>query len=119
MSDWSLAGIGAVIGAFLTGLFAWLTQRSKSGSDIEVAVIAEWQKLNAALASRVSALEKLVSELRRDHADEIDELRKQHRTEMRALREQNEGLQRQIAQTSHSTAHLLSDKITKDKGDGD
>lgn len=51
MSDVGLAGIGAAIGAFLTGLFAWLVQRSKGGTDIEVKVMDQWEKLNGSLAA--------------------------------------------------------------------
>lgn len=129
MSDISWAGIGAAIGAFVTGLFAWLGQHRKSETDIEVAVLAEWQKLNGALADRLASVEKEFStyrttvsgqfeqlhlkhgteidEMRRSHRSEIDEMRKTHRAEMRAMRELNEGLQRQIAQNSQSTASLL------------
>jgi hypothetical protein len=102
MSDASFAGIGAAIGASVTGLFAWLTQRNKGGTDIEVAVLAEWQKLNAALSRRVSALEEELAKVRRSNANELDEMRTKHRAEMRAMRELNEGLQRQIAQNSQS-----------------
>lgn len=106
--------VGVAIGAFITGLFGWLGQRTKSGAEIEVAVLAEWQKLNAALAERVSMLEKQLADVRRQHADEIDEMRRQHRAEMSHLRELNEGLQRQIAQNSQSTAHMMGDFPTKD-----
>lgn len=108
MSDVSFAGLGAAIGAFVAGVFAWLTQRNKSGTDIEVAVLAEWQKLNAALSGRVSALETELSEVRRAHSRELDEMRRTHRAEMTAMRELNEGLQRQLAQNSQSTAMMLS-----------
>jgi predicted PilT family ATPase len=108
MSDVSLAGVGAAIGAFITGLFAWLIQRNKGGTDIEVAALAEWQKLYTALSTRVSDLESELAKVRREHASEIDEMRKRHRAEMRAMRVLNEGLQRQIAQNSQSTAQLLS-----------
>jgi hypothetical protein len=118
MSDASWAGIGAAIGGLVTGLFAWLSQRAKGGADIEVAVIAEWQKLNAALSDRVSQLERDLSDVRRAHANEIDEIRKTHRAEMRGLRELNEGLQRQIAQNSQSTANLLSRSPTKGSDNG-
>lgn len=120
MSDVSWAGIGAAVGAFLTGLFAWLVQRSKAGTDIEVAVLAEWQKLNAALSGRVSDLEEQLAAVRRAHADEIDEMRKRHRAEMAALRSLNEGLQRQIAQNSQSTAQMLSESpVTKPRDGSD
>lgn len=118
MNDVSWAGLGAAIGALITGLFAWLGQRSKSGADIEVAVIAEWQKLNAALSGRVSQLEKDLSDVRRAHSAELEEMRRKHRAEMRVLRELNEGLQRQIAQNSQSTAHLMGgDPVTQPKDD--
>jgi hypothetical protein len=131
MSDASWAGIGAIVGGMLTGLFAWLTQRTKAGSDVEVAVLSEWQKLNGALSSRLSAVEKdfaayrtcvaeKFEELRAKHSTEIDEMRKQHRAEMRAMRELNEGLQRQIAQNSQSAAQLLSaSPVTQPKDDAD
>jgi hypothetical protein len=131
MSDASWAGIGAAIGAIFTGLFAWLTQRTKAGSDVEVAAIAEWQKLYGALSDRLSAVEKEFSsyrtcvaekfeELRTKHSTEIDEMRKRHRAEMRAMRELNEGLQRQITQNSRSAAQLLSDSpVTQSKDESD
>lgn len=122
MPDLGAGVIGAGIGSAVTGLFAWLSQRSKGATDIEVAVLAEWQKLNSALSERVGALERELAKVRREHADEIDEMRAKHRAEMRALRELNEGLQRQIAQNSHSTAHLMgNDPVTyrKDGEDGD
>lgn len=56
MSEVSWVGIGGAIGAFLTGLFAWLIQRSKGGTDIEVAVLAEWQKLNGAQSEEIRRL---------------------------------------------------------------
>jgi hypothetical protein len=107
---------------------AWLTQRSKGDSDRDVAVIAQWEKLTAALSARISDVESQlaqvrsahaaeIDELRRTHRTEIDEMRKTHRVEMRAMRELNEGLQRMIAQDSQSTAHLLGD-IQKDVGSG-
>jgi hypothetical protein len=110
----------AAVGAFVTGLLAWLTQRSKGDSDRDVAVIAQWEKLTAALSARISDVESQlaqvrsahaaeIDELRRTHRTEIDEMRKTHRVEMRAMRELNEGLQRMIAQDSQSTARLLGD----------
>jgi hypothetical protein len=120
MSDASFAGLGAAIGAFFTGIFAWLIQRNKGGTDIEVAAIAEWQKLYSALSGRVSDLESELAQVRRDHATEIEEMRKRHRSEMRAMRELNEGLQRQIAQNSQSTAQLLSNSpVTHPKDEDD
>jgi flagellar motility protein MotE (MotC chaperone) len=107
MHDLGAGAVGAAIGGMVAGLFAWLVQRTKSSADIEVAVLAEWQKLNAALSDRVSALEAELAKVRREHADEIDEMRKKHRAEMKALRDLNEGLQRQIAQNSRSTASLM------------
>jgi uncharacterized protein YlxW (UPF0749 family) len=107
MSDASFAGMGAAIGAAITGLFSWAVQRNRGGTDIEVAVLAEWQKLNAALSERVSALEKELAEVRRSYANELDRMRSRHRDEMRSQRELNEGLQRQIAQNSQSAAQLL------------
>jgi hypothetical protein len=144
VNDASWAGIGAIVGGMLTGLFAWLTQRTKAGSDVEVAVLSEWQKLNGALSSRLSAVERdfaayrtcvaekfeelrakhstEIDEMRAQHRTEIDEMRKQHRAEMGALRELNEGLQRQIAQNSQSAAQLLSESpVTqpRDEDNGD
>lgn len=58
MSDISLAGIGAAIGAAVAGLFAWLVQRSKGGTDVEVAVLAEWQKLNGAQSDEIQRLDE-------------------------------------------------------------
>lgn len=128
-SDFGWTAIGAALGAVFTGFFAWLTQRSKGGTDVEVAVLAEWQKLNAALSSRVSALETELASVRREHASEIentrrahsvemDKIRKEHRAEMAALRELNEGLQRQIAQNSQSTAALLGGRLVTKPKDG-
>jgi phosphoenolpyruvate-protein kinase (PTS system EI component) len=108
MTDIGSAGIGAALGGLVTGFVAWLNQRTKSESDVEVAVLAEWQKLYNALSERVSELEKQLAKVRSDHADEIDAMRKRHRAEMTSLRELNEGLQRQIAQNSKSTAAMLS-----------
>lgn len=108
-TPFSWAAIGALLGAMITGAFGWLAQNRKSGADIEVAVLAEWQKLNAALSDRVSALERELSDVRRAHAAELDEMRRTHRAEMSSLRKLNEGLQRQIAQNSHSAAHLMGD----------
>jgi predicted PilT family ATPase len=116
--DYSWAALGAAIGGLITGLFAWLVQKNKGGTEIEVAVLAEWQKLNGALSNRLSTVEKdfaayracmaqKIEELHTRHSSEIDEMRKQHRAEMRAMRELNDGLQRQIAQNSQSTASLL------------
>jgi flagellar motility protein MotE (MotC chaperone) len=103
------AAVVAVLVAFVTGLFTAFAARSKSASEIEVAVLAEWQKLNAALSDRVTALEKELSDVRRANSNELDEMRNKHRAEMRALRDLNEGLQRQIAQNSQSTVHLMDD----------
>ena len=117
-ADFVFTGIGAAGGGFFTGIFAWLSQRLKAGSDVEVAVLAEWQKLNRALSERLSAVEtelakvriehaEEIEKIRRSHANEIDEMRKQHRAEMRTLRNLNDGLQRAIAQNSQSAAQLL------------
>lgn len=113
--QYSWGAIGVMIGAAITGFFAWLSQRGKSHAEIEVAVLAEWQKLNSALSERVSALELELSNVRRKHADEIDEIRNKHRAEMKAMRELNEGLQRAIAQNSTSTAHLMGNPGEKPK----
>lgn len=114
------AALWTAIGALVTGLLAWLTQRSKGDTDRDVAVIAQWEKLTSALSGRISAVEaelaavrtahaNEIDELRRTHRAEIDEMRKTHRIEMRTMRELNEGLQRMIAQDSQSTARLISD----------
>lgn len=116
--QFSWGAVGAVVGALITGVFSWLSQRGRSNAAIEVAVLAEWQKLNTALSDRVSALEKELSEVRRAHANEIEEMRREHSAEMKAMRELNEGLQRQIAQNSKSTASLMGDSpVTKRKED--
>lgn len=120
MNDVSWAGVGAALGAFITGLFAWLVQRSRGGTDIEVAVLAEWQKLNSALSSRVSDLEQQLADVRRAHSDEMEEMRRKHRAEMRVLRELNDGLQRQIAQNSRSAAHLIGETpVTRERKEDD
>lgn len=111
--------IGLVVGALLTGLFGWLAQRSKSDSDVEVAVLAEWQKLNAALSDRLSAVEKEFADYRNKMSAELEKLRGKHRAEMRALRDLNEGLQRQIAQNSQSAAHLFGNAPNTKKDGGD
>lgn len=76
MSDVSGLGIGAVLGGLVTGALAWLTQRSKGGTDVELAVLAEWQKLNGAqseeirrLAERCQRLEGAEEKCRSDLAD--------------------------------------------------
>lgn len=81
MSDVSLAGIGAAVGGLITGAFAWLIQRSKGGTDIEVAVLAEWRKLNEALseeikrlAERCQRLEGAEERCRTDLADALKRL---------------------------------------------
>lgn len=53
MTDLSWAAIWAALGALITGLFAWLRQRSIGGTAVEVAVMAEWKSLNGALAAEV------------------------------------------------------------------
>jgi hypothetical protein len=107
--QYAWGALGAVIGSAITSFFTWLAQRGKSSAEIEVAVLAEWQKLNSALSDRVAGLEKELAVVRRRHSDEIEEMRNKHRAEMRALRELNEGLQRSIAQNSQSTAHLMGE----------
>lgn len=88
------ASIGALFGTFFTGLFAWMSQRGKSESDRDIAVIAQWEKLTKALSERVTVLEAELAEVRR----------------------MNEGLLRMIAQDSQSTARLIGD--LKDGGNG-
>jgi predicted transcriptional regulator len=135
MNDPNAAGIGgffalvgAVVGALVTGFFAWLAQRRKSDGDVEVAVLAEWQKLNGAMSDRLTTVEREfaeyrsamaaeIAELHKKYRLEIEEMRKQHRAEMQAMRELNEGLQRAIAQNSRSTVHLI-ERDGKNKGDG-
>ena len=124
MTDVGSIGSGAVAGGLLTGIFTWLAQRRRADSDVEVAVLNQWQKLNGALSDRLTAVEKdfadyrsemskAMADLRSKHAAEIDQMRKQHRAEMHSMRELNEGLQRQIAQNSQSTAQLLG-KLSED-----
>jgi hypothetical protein len=128
-NDFGWAAVGAFIGALVTGLFGWLVQRSKSETDHEVAVLAEWSKLNTGLSNRLTEVERdcaqmrkdhatEIENIRRDHAAEMEEMRKKHRVEMRTMRELNEGLQRMIAQNSQSAAQLLSDSpVTQPKDD--
>lgn len=141
-NDISWGAIGVFIGGIVTGLFAWLVQKSKGGTDTELAVLAQWEKLTKGWAERLSAVEKDFSEyrtkmskeieelrrdhaaelekIRRDHSAEIDEMRTKHRTEMRKLREQNDGLLKMIAQNSRSTAQLMGDTpVTQAKDDSD
>ena len=121
----------AVVGAALTGLFAFLVQKLRGQTDETVAVLGQWQELLdahkassnaeiAALKARLSEVEKELAQvrnqasidmaaLRKQHATEMDEMRKRHRLEMRQLRELNDGLQRMIAQNSKSTAQLMGD----------
>lgn len=144
-------GMGAIVGgaivALIGGLFAWLGQRVRGRTDrevaeaaaqsaIEVAVMAEWKKLNDALSKRVTDLEEELATVRRDHSAEIEEIRRKHsaeieeirnkhRTEMRAMREQNDelrkhndALQRIILQNSQSTAQLISESPVTKGDDG-
>ena len=130
VSDVGNIGSGAVAGSLITGALAWLAQRRRAESDVEVAVLNQWQKLNGALSDRLTAVERdfaeyrsemsksmadlrskhaaEIDQMREQHRTEIDEMRRQHRTEMKAMRELNEGLQRQIAQNSQSTAQLIT-----------
>lgn len=129
----------ALAGAAITGLFTWLAQRGKNKTDQSVAVLEQWSKLNSGLATRLADVERDCAQMRRDHGDEIEKMRKdhaaemeamrkahtaevddmraKHRTDMRAMRLLNEGLQRQIAQNSQSTAYLVSDSPTQPSGD--
>ena len=128
--EWGIGALGVAIGAFIAGLWAWLTQKSKGGTDVEVAAIGEWQKLYKALSGRVSELElarardreehaREVAQLIKDHSDAMEALKANHREEMKELRNYCEGLERHIAQNSQSRAHLLSDQIKgKGKGNG-
>lgn len=110
----------AAVGALVTGLFAYIVQKSRGGTDIEVAVLAEWQKLNAALSDRLAAVEAQFADYRTKMAGEIEALHKSHRAEMRALRAQNDGLQRIILQNSQSSAQLISESpVTHPKDDDD
>jgi predicted nucleic acid-binding Zn-ribbon protein len=124
-NDFGFAFVGVLVGALITGVFSYLAQSKKSGTDREVAVLAEWSKLNEALSDRLAAVEKEFADyrnqvsaqfedLRKTHGDEMDAMRNKHRAEMRRLRELNEGLQRMIAQNSQSTAHLISDSPATD-----
>ena len=136
--DAGWAAIFGGIGAAITGAFAWLVQKSKGHSDVEVAVLAEWSKLNTAWSEAKAAVEQEFTEyrktvaaefeklrtehaaevesIRREHSQEFDELRRKHREEMREQRLLNEGLQRMIAQNSQSTAHLIGDVDRGDDG---
>jgi Skp family chaperone for outer membrane proteins len=129
-NDLFVGAIGAAIGAFVTGIFAWLTQRQKGSTEQSVAVLAEWSKLNEALADRLAAVEKECAQMRKDHAAEIENIRRdhsaemdalwtKHRRDMRAQRELNEGLQRMIAANSQSAAYLISDSPVSQARDED
>lgn len=91
-----VAAIAALFGAFLTGLFAWMSQKGKNDSDHEIALIGQWKELTAALSARVAVLEAQVEELTK----------------------QNDFLKRTIAQNSQSSANLIGD-IKKDGGGGE
>lgn len=119
-NDFGWAALWAAVGATIAGVFAWLVQHAKSATDHEVAILAEWSKLNKGLADRLSAVETEcaqmrkdhaaeIENIRRDHATEMDDMRRKHRAEMRAMRELNDGLQRMIAQNSQSAAQLMGD----------
>jgi Skp family chaperone for outer membrane proteins len=128
-----VAIVSALVSAVITGLFSWLAMRTKGETDHSVAVLAEWSKLNEALADRLAAVEKECAQMRKDHAEEIenirrdhsaemDDMRRKHRAEMGEMRKLNEGLQRMIAQNSQSTAYLVSETpVTqpRDAGDAD
>lgn len=139
-NDIGWAALWAVVGAALTGLFAWLTQRSKGRSDQGVAVIAEWSKLNTGLANRLTDVERDCAAMRREHAEEIermrkahasemeamrkahaaeiDDMRQKHRDDMRTQRDLNEALQRMIAANSQATAQMISaSPVTQVKDD--
>lgn len=129
MSDVSFGALCGTIGAVIAGIFAWLVQRSKGQSDVEVAVISEWKALFSGVSERLATVErefaeyrmkvsKDFEEMRENHAREKEELRQKHRAEMKAQRELNEGLQRQIAQNSQSGAQLLGDLSKKGSTDG-
>lgn len=137
------AALWGAIGAMVTGILAWLTQRNKGDTERDVAVITQWQALTASLSDRLDGavrriddVEKELANVRKDHAAEIaeirrahsseiaqmrqdhrveiDDMRKKHRAEMNAMRDLNEGLQRMIAQDSQSTARLIGDTpVTK------
>lgn len=81
------AALGALFGTVVAGFFAWLTQREKGGSERDIAVIAQWERLTNALTQRIDTLEE----------------------EVRELRKENEGLLATIRQNSQSTAALLGD----------
>lgn len=129
-NDFGAGALGAVVGAIITGLFAWLAQRTRGDSDQEVAVLAEWSKLYTGVTDRLAAVEKEFAEYRQQVAREMDEMREKcrreneemrakHRREMRTMRELNEGLQRMIAQNSQSTAHLMGGSPVTNARDGD
>lgn len=143
----TIGAIGVAIGGFITGLWAWFTQRTKGQSETEIAVLAEWSKLNSGLSARLTEVERDCAQMRRDHADEIDKMRKAHaeemeamrlahgnemeamrrthaaeidemRTKLRSERQRREGLERQFAQNSQSSAALIGPLTRDDKGSG-
>lgn len=97
MSEWSWAAVGAAVGGLVTGFFAWLVQKAKGDSDLEVTAVGEWQKLYAALSSRLAEVEAAFADYRTQMA-----------AEMKARDDQITGLVRMIAQDSQSTARLIS-----------
>lgn len=143
-NDIGVGALGAMLGVFFTGLFAWLVQRSKGESEQSVAVLAQWEKLTRGISERLATVERNFAEYREQAARDMDEMRdkcrreneemrEKHRAEMRALRDQNddlrkkhdaemsamrelnEGLQRMIAQNSKSTAYLMGDSPVTEK----
>lgn len=109
--------IGALVGAALTGLFAWLTQRSKGRVDESIAVRDEWEKLTGSLAAANETLRGELAAAQKLHVEQMAEKRTQHEAELKAMRIMNEGLLRIIAQNSQSKAQLLS--LTPVSGGGD
>lgn len=75
-NDLGWGALVAVVSAIIGGLFGWLSQRRKSEAEIEVVVIAQWEKLNGALVAengrlveRCKRLEKAEEQCRNDLAD--------------------------------------------------
>lgn len=83
--DFGVGAIGATIGAAITGLFAWLSQRGKIDSDKETAALAEWSKLYEAVSAERAKVEEECAQLRRQHSERMAELRKAHATEIEQI----------------------------------
>lgn len=107
--------------ALITGMFAWLSQRTKGEIDLSATVMGEWQKLIAAhqlqikglveeisdLRSRLATAEKEIMELRAEYAEH----REHAADEIRHRDETITSLNRMIAQNSQSSAALLEPSV--------